>query len=49
MQGPDTDTPAQFQGHPPIKTLFTPHMCEIQGHRANNVNIAFYPYDHNRM
>ena len=46
MQGPNTDTPAQFQGHPSIKTPFTPHMYDIQDHCANNVNIAFYPYDH---
>ena len=41
MQGPKTDTPAQFQGHPPIITNFTPHMCHIQGHCANNVKLLF--------
>ena len=49
MQVPNTDTPAQFQGHPPIITPVTPHMCNIQGHGANNVNIAIYHYDHIRM
>ena len=49
MQGPNSDTPAQFQGHPPITAPFTPHMREIQGHCANNINIAIYPYDHIRM
>ena len=49
VQVPNTDTPAQFQGHPPIITPFTPHMCDIQGHGANNVNIAIYHYDHIRM
>ena len=32
MQEPNTDTPAKFQGHSPIITPFTPHMCSIQGH-----------------
>ena len=49
MQGPYTETPAKFQGHPPIITPFIPHMCDIQGHYANNVNIAIYLYDHIRM
>ena len=31
-QVPNTNTPAEFQGHPPIITLFTPHMCDFQGH-----------------
>ena len=48
MQGPNTDIPAQFQGHLLVITPFTPHMCDIQGHRANNVKIAIYPYDHIR-
>ena len=49
MQRPDTDTPAKFQGHSPIITPFTPHMCSVQGHYANNVNIVIYLYDHIRM
>ena len=32
MQIPNTDTPAKFQGHPPILTPFTPHMSSIQSH-----------------
>ena len=32
MQTPNRDTPAKFQGHPPILTSFTPHVCGIQGH-----------------
>ena len=32
MQRPNTDTPAKCQGHSPIITPFTPHMCSIQGH-----------------
>ena len=32
MQAFYTNTPAKFQGHPPIITPFTPHMCSIQGH-----------------
>ena len=32
MQIPNTDTPAKFQGHPPVLTSFTYHMCGIQGH-----------------
>ena len=32
MQGPNTHTPAKLQGHSPIITPFTPHMCSIQGH-----------------
>ena len=32
MQVHNTNTPAKFQGHPPIITPFTPHMCSIQGH-----------------
>ena len=39
----------QVRGHPPIITPFTPHMCDFQGHCANIVNIAVYPYDHIRM
>ena len=49
MQGLNTNTPAKFQGHPPIITPFTPHMYDFQGHCANIVNIAIYPYDHIRM
>ena len=49
MQALNTNTPAKFQGHPPIITPFTPHMCSVQGHYANNVNIAIYTYDHIRM
>ena len=49
MQGPNRNTPTKFQGHSPIITHFTPHMCDIQGHCANNVNIAIYLYDHIRM
>ena len=49
MQAPNTNTPAKFQGHPSILTPFTPHICSVQGHYANNVNIAIYPYDHIRM
>ena len=45
MHVPNTNTPAKFQGHSPIITPFTPHMCDIRGHRANNVNIDIYPYD----
>ena len=48
-QVPNTNTPAKFQGHSPIITSFNPHMCGVQGHRAENVNIAVYPYDHVRM
>ena len=32
MQVHNTDTPAKFQGHSPIITPITPHMCSIQGH-----------------
>ena len=34
VQVPNTDTSAKFQGlfHPPIITLFTTHMCDVQGH-----------------
>ena len=32
MQEPNADTPAKFQGHSPIITHFTPHMCSFQGH-----------------
>ena len=28
----NTNSPAKFQGHSPIITPFTPHMCGIQGH-----------------
>ena len=38
MQGPNTHTPTKFQGHSPIITPFTPHMCGIQGHWTENVN-----------
>ena len=31
-QVPNTNTPAKFQGHTPIITPFTPHMCSVQGH-----------------
>ena len=49
MQGLNTNSPAKFQGHSPIITPFTPHMCDIQGHYANTENIAIYLYDHIRM
>ena len=49
MPGPNTNTPAKFQGHLPIITPFNPHMCDIPGHCANNVNIAIYSNDHIRM
>ena len=49
MQRHNTNTPNKFQGHSPFITLFTPHMCDFQGHRAINVNIAIYPHDHIRM
>ena len=42
VQGPNTETPAKFQGHSPIITPFTPHMCDVQGHYANNVNFVIY-------
>ena len=42
MQVLNTDTPAQFQGHPPIITPFTPHLCDIQAHGANDVNFVIY-------
>ena len=45
----NTDTPAKFQGHSPIITPFTLHMCDFQGHCANIVHIAIYLYDHFRM
>ena len=35
----NTNTLAKFQGHSLIITPFTPHMCDIQGHCANIVNI----------
>ena len=41
MQGPNTNTPANFQGHPPIITHFTPHMCDIQGHWAKMKMLLF--------
>ena len=40
MQGPNTNTPAIFQGHPPIITPFRHHMCDIQVQCANTVHIA---------
>ena len=49
MQEPNTNTPAKFQRHPPIITPFTPHICDNQGHCANTVNTAIYPYDPLRM
>ena len=49
MQRPNTETPAKFQGYSPIITPFTPHMCDVQGHYANNVNFIIYLYDHIRM
>ena len=48
-QVPNTNAPAKFQGHPPILTPFTPHMCSIQGHLTKNVNFVIYLYDHIRM
>ena len=41
MQVPNTDTPAEFQGHSPITTPFTPHMCDIQGHCAKMYTLLF--------
>ena len=32
MQILDMETPAKLQGHSPVLTPFTPHMCAIQGH-----------------
>ena len=32
MQVHNTDTPVKFQGHSPIITPITPHMCSIRGH-----------------
>ena len=49
MQGPNTNTPAKFQGHPPNITLFTPHMCSFKDPWTKNVNFVIYPYDHIRM
>ena len=49
MQGPNTDTPAKFQGHSPNITPFTRRMCDIQGHLSQNVNFHIYPFDHFRM
>ena len=49
MQVHNPNTLAKFQGHPPIITPFTPHMCSVQGHWAENVNFIIYPYDHIRM
>ena len=49
MQRPNTNTPAKFQGHPPIITPFTPHMCHIQGRCAKNVNFVIYLLDQIRM
>ena len=49
MQVHNPNTPAKFQGHPPIITPFTPHMCDFQGRYANIVNIPIYQYDHIRM
>ena len=31
-QVPNRNTPAKFQGDPPIITTFTLHMCDVQGH-----------------
>ena len=45
----NTNTPTKCQGHSPILTPFTPHMCDIQGLYANNVYIAIYSNDHFRM
>ena len=41
MQVPNTDTPAEFQGHSSITTPFTPHMCDIQGHCAKMYTLLF--------
>ena len=49
MQGLNTNTPAKFQGHPPIMTPFTLNMCDFEGPCVNSVHIAIYPYDHIRM
>ena len=32
MQVHNPNTLVKFQGHPPIITPFTPHMCSVQGH-----------------
>ena len=45
MQVPNTNTPPMFQGHTPIITPFTSHMCDIQGRCAKNVNFVIYLYD----
>ena len=49
MQVHNTHTLAKFQGHSPIITPFTAHMCDVQGHYDKNVNFVIYPYDHIRM
>ena len=46
IQVPYTITPAKFQGHSPILTPFTPHMCCIQGHLSQNININNYSNGH---
>ena len=40
MQVHNPNTLAKFQGHPPIITPFTPHMCSVQGHSTKNVNFV---------
>ena len=43
------NTPAKFEGHSAIITPFTSHVCDIQDHLSQNVNIAIYLNDHIRM
>ena len=49
IQGPNTNTQVKFQGHSLNLNSFTPHMCGVQCHLAQNANIAIYPYDHFRL
>ena len=49
VQVPNTSVPAKFQGHSPIITPFTPHMCGVQGHYDKTVNFVIHLYDHIRM
>ena len=48
MQVLTTNTPAKFQGHPPTITPL-PLTCVVFKVIAENVNIAFYPYDYSMM
>ena len=49
MQVLNTNTSAKFQGRASTITPFTPHMGGVQGHCANNVNFAIYPFDNIRI